>query len=79
MSKFSTTRQRAEQHKDGAQGLAALLPKVATAAELSATGDDRYLARCINQAGFSWKVIDNKWPEFEEGFHRFDPEFSLRY
>lgn len=76
MSKFSTIRQRAEQRKGGAQGLAALLPRMATAEELSATGDDRYLAamtRCINQAGFSWKVIDNKWPQFEEAFHGFDP------
>jgi len=26
------------------------------------------MTRIINQAGFSWKVISNKWPEFEEAF-----------
>ncbi|WP_095595181.1 DNA-3-methyladenine glycosylase I [Actibacterium pelagium] len=37
--------------------------------------DDRILSefsRGVFQAGFSWKVIDNKWPGFEEAFERFD-------
>lgn len=42
---------------------------------LRALGDDRYLSmmtRVINQAGFSWKVIERKWPQFEEAFLGFD-------
>jgi len=31
------------------------------------------MTKRINQAGFSWKVIENKWPEFEEAFFGFDP------
>ena len=30
------------------------------------------MTKCINQAGFSWKVIENKWPEFEEAFFGFN-------
>ena len=75
MKKFSRILQRAEQRKGGAAGLQKLLPKVASQRKLRTTGDDRYLAmmtRVINQAGFSWKVIDNKWPQFEEAFLGFD-------
>ncbi len=75
MNKFSKIRKRAEQRKGGAAALKKILPKVASKKKLAALGDDRFLAmmtRCINQAGFSWKVIENKWPEFEEAFFGFD-------
>ena len=38
--------------------------------------DDRILSefsRGVFQAGFSWKVIRNKWPGFEAAFHGFEP------
>jgi len=73
---FSAIQQRAEQRKGGPAKLKKLLPDVASKAQLKKLGDDRYLAmmtKCINQAGFSWKVIENKWPEFEEAFHGFNP------
>jgi 3-methyladenine DNA glycosylase Tag len=75
MSNFEQIRERAEQRKGGAAQLKKLLPKVATNKALLAISDDRYLSmmtRCINQAGFSWKVIENKWPEFEQAFFGFD-------
>ncbi len=34
------------------------------------------MSRCVFQAGFSWKVIQNKWPGFEEAFEGFDPNRS---
>ncbi|NKB35203.1 MAG: DNA-3-methyladenine glycosylase I [Pseudomonadales bacterium] len=74
--KFSEIRARAEKRK-GVAGLKKLLPKVASNKQLIALGDDRYLAmmtKVINQAGFNWKVIENKWPEFEEAFFKFDPK-----
>jgi 3-methyladenine DNA glycosylase Tag len=46
-----------------------------SAAEIAATPDDRILAamtRRIFSAGFSSKVIDAKWPAFEDAFHGFD-------
>ena len=75
MKKFTKIRQRAEKRKGGAAALKKMLPKVASKQKLAAMGDDRYLAmmtKCINHAGFSWKVIENKWPEFEEAFFGFN-------
>lgn len=46
-----------------------------TMAQLAQIPDDRYLSmatRCIFHAGFSWKVIDEKWDGFEEAFEDFD-------
>ena len=76
MSGFDDIQSRAQSRKGGARALKALLPKVATNKQLIELGDDRYLAmmtKSINQAGFSWKVIENKWPSFEEAFLGFDP------
>ena len=76
MSGFEDIRLRAEARKGGARALTAMLPTVATKKQLIELGDDRYLAmmtKSINQAGFSWKVIENKWPSFEEAFLGFDP------
>ena len=77
MAKFEKIKERAEHRKGGGAALKKLLPKVASKKQLVALGDDRYLAmmtKCINQAGFSWKVIENKWPDFEEAFFAFDPK-----
>lgn len=38
--------------------------------------DDRWLStftRFVFSAGFNWKVIETKWPGFEEAFEGFDP------
>jgi 3-methyladenine DNA glycosylase Tag len=62
--------------KGGAQAFEATLPNPKTPAELAAIPDGRWLAamaRAIFQAGFSWKVIENKWPGFEAAFWGFDP------
>lgn len=45
-------------------------------ADLTQTGDDRYLsemAKAVFSAGFSWKVIRNKWQGFEAAFDGFQP------
>jgi 3-methyladenine DNA glycosylase Tag len=74
-SSFTQIQERAEARKGGARALKKLLPNTASTQALQDTPDDRYLAmmtKCINQAGFSWKVIENKWPQFEEAFFGFD-------
>lgn len=51
-------------------------PAMKTIDELAALPDSLLLAEMtkrIFQAGFSWKVIENKWPGFEEAFEGFDP------
>ena len=74
MSEFAAIRSRAEQRKGGARALERLLPKPLSEKQFRALGNDRVLAtmcRVINQAGFNWTVINNKWPEFEEAFFGF--------
>lgn len=66
----------AVERKGSAAAVEAQLPQVKSADEITAIGDDRILAgmtRAIFQAGFSWKVIDAKWPGFEEAFEGFVP------
>lgn len=74
---FSDIHAIAAKRKGGKKNLNQLLPALRTDKELAELGDDRYLSamtQCINQAGFSWKVIENKWPQFEEAFYGFKIE-----
>ena len=76
MVSFQPIYERAAERKGGEAALLGMLqsrPK--TADQLAAIPDDRYLAemtRRVFSAGFVWRVIDNKWANFEEAFHRFD-------
>lgn len=68
----------AAEQKGGRDALAALvaLHRPKTPAEIAAIPDDRILAemtRHVFQAGFSWKVIEAKWPGFEAAFEGFEP------
>ncbi|OIQ31544.1 MAG: 3-methyladenine DNA glycosylase [Roseobacter sp. MedPE-SWchi] len=57
----------------GAPALEAQLPKLDPAA--ASLPEDRWLslmAKCVFQAGFSWTVIETKWPGFEAAFDQFD-------
>ena len=77
MERFQTIYRRACERKGGEAELKKLLPKARSARALASTGDDRYLAqmtRCIFQAGFVWRVVDNKWDDFEEVFFGFPPD-----
>lgn len=73
---FAKILARAEKRKGGADALRALWPdKMKTAAQLKKITDDRYLAaitKAVFKAGFVWKVIDNKWPNFEKAFWQFN-------
>ena len=68
----------AAERKGGVAALNQILAKTAsrTPAEIAAIPDDRILAemtRRIFYAGFSFKVIDDKWDAFETAFGGFDP------
>jgi len=76
MRAFQAIYDQAADFRGGSDNLESVLaqstPK--TAAELAEIPDDRWLAamtKCIFQAGFSWKVIESKWPGFEEAFEGF--------
>jgi 3-methyladenine DNA glycosylase Tag len=78
MKRFEEIFALAAERKDGAVALEQILAETASRApaEIAAMPDDRILAemtRRIFYAGFSSKVIDDKWPAFEKGFDRFDP------
>lgn len=75
MQSFANIRARAAARHGGEEALAARMPEVRTAAELAAIPDDRWLSqmsKCVFQAGFSWTVVDKKWPGTEEAFWNFD-------
>ena len=72
--------QRAAARKDGAAKLNLLLGEGKQDQFLAELGDDRILAeftKKIFQSGFVWRVVENKWPNFEESFFNFDIEKIL--
>ena len=61
--------------RHGIDGLAKFRQKPLSKRKLSAIAGDRWLScmsKCIFQAGFNWKVVEAKWPDFEEVFSGFD-------
>ncbi|WP_209832490.1 DNA-3-methyladenine glycosylase I [Ruegeria sp. HKCCE3926] len=59
----------------GIEAFEAQLNKPKSHEELAAMPDDRWLSiitKCVFQAGFNWKVIENKWDGFEAAFDGFD-------
>ncbi len=81
MRDFADIYALAAERKGGAEALEALVSehKAKSVPELIATPDDRWLAqmtKCVFQAGFNWKVIENKWTGFETAFHAFDPPLN---
>jgi 3-methyladenine DNA glycosylase Tag len=81
MRSFADIYAEAAERKGGEVALEALVaehrPK--SPAEMAAIADDRWLAqmsKCVFQAGFSWKVIENKWSGFERAFAGFDPKVN---
>ena len=75
MESFDSIFQRAAERKGGAAALEETLPAAADESALRSFPDDRYLAemtKAVFRAGFVWKIIENKWPGFEEAFSGFD-------
>jgi len=75
MIKFNKLYEHAAQRKGGEEALDALLITPLSAGTLAGIADDRWLStlsRCVFQAGFNWKVVDKKWPDFEEVFGGFN-------
>lgn len=75
MHSFATIKARAEDRKGGAEALEALLADSPAATDISKLSDDRLLSefsKRVFQAGFNWKVVENKWDGFEAAFHGFD-------
>ncbi|PKG81327.1 3-methyladenine DNA glycosylase [Colwellia sp. 75C3] len=87
---FKSLFKRAAERKGGTKALELLLGKKIlgkkllddTAAQQSVAelSDDRILAAFTKQifkSGFVWRVVENKWPDFEEHFFNFNIEKML--
>ena len=77
---FRHIRARAEKRKGGPKALAALLADDTPNSALAKLPDDRALAemtRRVFSAGFVWRVIEQKWPGFEDAFLGFAPKALL--
>jgi 3-methyladenine DNA glycosylase Tag len=75
LEKFNAIYQRACERKGGPQALAVGLNKPLSIKALSKVGDDRFLAefsKKVFQSGFVWRVVRNKWPDFERVFFDFN-------
>ncbi len=75
LESFQQLYQRACERKGGPDKLEALLSKPFSDEELTKIGDDRFLAeftKKVFQSGFVWRVVRNKWPDFERVFFEFN-------
>lgn len=80
MESFQKIYQRACERKGGEQALTLLLGEGNQDHLLKHLSDDRLLSaftKKIFQSGFVWRVVENKWPNFEESFFNFDIEKIL--
>ena len=77
MADFKPILKRALRRKDGEQGLELWVLEPMSMATFISQPDHRFLSmmtKVIFQAGFVWRVIENKWPNFETVFLGFDTE-----
>lgn len=77
---FNSIRARAAGRKGGEAVLSTLLGPVPDNMALADVPDSRILATMaqrIFSAGFVWRVIEQKWPGFEEAFLGFEPKRLL--
>ena len=76
MRKFEEILDSAASHHGSREQVLAMAQSEHAVADPTDVSDDRYLAemaKAVFSAGFSWKVIRNKWPGFEAAFDGFYP------
>lgn len=77
---FDSLYQRACERKGGEQGLAERLPEVITQSQIAQYSDAELLSELskkVFQSGFVWRIVENKWPAYEEAFFGFEPHKIL--
>lgn len=75
MEKFERILDRAIKRKGSREALNQLLRRPKTAQSIAKIKDSTVLAeftKKVFQSGFVWRVVENKWPQFEEVFWQFD-------
>ncbi|SQH74697.1 conserved protein of unknown function,might be Hypothetical 3-methyladenine DNA glycosylase [Shewanella benthica] len=76
---FSAIYQRASDRKGGDEGLESLLDNAnlnLSVDELGEYSDAQLLSEMskkVFQSGFVWRIVENKWPAYEQAFFGFEP------
>lgn len=74
---FDKIEAMAGKHHGGPKGVASALGQWQVDTDIARKKDARLLsamAKAVFSSGFSWTVIEKKWPGFEAAFDRFDPK-----
>ena len=82
MKSFDKIEALARKHHGGPKGVTAKLAEWSVDTDLTRRKDDRFLsemASALFSSGFSWTVIQKKWPGFETAFERFAPKRVAAY
>lgn len=80
LEQFDAIYARAAERKGGSPALESLLNAPLSSSDLLRFGDDRYLSaltKKVFQSGFVWRVVEQKWHDFETIFFEFDIEKML--
>lgn len=80
LESFNSIYQRAAERKGGETALRFLLGDGADDQQVKQLSDDRLLSaftKKVFQSGFVWRVVEQKWPDFEQVFFQFDIEKIL--
>ncbi len=75
LESFKSIYKRAAERKGGESGVEQRLSKPKNPKQLAKISNDRYLSefsKKVFQSGFVWRVVENKWPNFEELFFEFN-------
>ena len=82
MKSFDKIEAMAGKHHGGPKGIAAKLAEWPVDTNLKTKKDGQFLAgmaKAVFSSGFSWQVIEKKWPGFETAFEKFDPKRVAAY
>lgn len=80
MEHFDNILERAIKRKGSEAFVMSYVGSPLSANAVAEIGDDRFLAefsKKVFQSGFVWRVVENKWPDFERLFFNFDIEKIL--
>jgi len=81
-SSFKKIEALAGKHHGGPKGIRSVLDQWKVDTDLNAKKDAQFLAgmaKAVFSSGFSWEVIEKKWPGFEIAFDKFDPRKVAAY
>ncbi|WP_258405052.1 DNA-3-methyladenine glycosylase I [Shewanella psychrotolerans] len=80
MESFEQIYHRACERKGGEASLQALMPRLVDNKAIEQYSDAQLLSEIskkVFQCGFVWRIVDNKWPAYEQAFFNFEPHKVL--